>query len=106
MLAPRNNQLEETNSEYQGAVDEFDSKTCDELRSLQRDNIVILGLLSAIVFAFNAGIALTASVIEQVSTSDAIVMAFIVLTVGLVLYKLIFDLLTFMHKIVRRGAGR
>lgn len=98
--------LEETSSDYRKAIDEFEPKMRNELRGLQRDNIAILGLFSAIVLAFNAGIALTTSAIGPVATSEALVIAFITSTVGLVLFDTMFALMTFVHKIVRDRAGR
>lgn len=98
--------LEETSSDYRKAIDEFEPKMKGELRGLQRDNITILGLFSAIVLAFNAGIALTTSAVKPVATSEALVIAFITSTVGLVLFNTMFALMTFVHKIVRDRAGR
>lgn len=74
-----------------------------KISNAQRETIAILGVFSAIVIAFNAGVAFTTSAIQPLSASGAFSIAFIVCIVGLFLFNAMFALMTFVYRIVRRA---
>lgn len=66
---------------------------------LQRDNVTILGIFSAIVVAFTAGSSFSSSVLQNMSSVGAYRLLFIVLALGLIMFDLVMALFFFVCRV-------
>jgi hypothetical protein len=72
-----------------------------KLESSQKEYIAILGIFSAVVLAFTAGIAFSTSVLENIHQSSIYRTVFVCCIIGIVLLNVIYLMFKFIENIVR-----
>lgn len=91
-------------SEYQKQIKTTNAhlaNTQKKIENIQKEYIAILGIFSAVVLAFTAGIAFSTSVFENIHKASIYRLILICCIVGLVLLDLIFILFRYTDKIAR-----
>ena len=82
------------------------NQTEENVRSLQKDHVTILGIFAAIVLAFTGGIVYSTSVLSNIHLVSTYKTIVIVLIIGLVLVNVLFSLFYYIDKIVHNKIGR
>lgn len=85
-------------SETQAAIQDMRNK----LENSQKEYIAILGIFSAVVLAFTAGIAFSTSVLENIHRSSIYRTVFVCCGIGLVLVNILFLMFRYVERIVHR----
>ena len=107
--------MESLSNEVHEAQDELDEKVTkatdktkwaiEEIEKSKRDSVAILGILAAVVLAFNGGITFSVSGVNAVSGYHPIYVAFVVSMVGFVLFNSLAALFTFLRaSVIERKA--
>lgn len=79
------------------------NQTEENVRSLQKDHVAILGIFAAVVLAFTGGIAFSTSVLSNIHLVSTYKTIAIVLIIGLVLVNTLFSLFYYIDKIVHNN---
>lgn len=88
-------QLEEKNNNIGKSLE----KTKKKIKNLQNESIAILGIFAAIMLAFVGGLTFSTSVLQNIHQASIYRISFIVIIIGIVLFNVIWVLITFILKI-------
>lgn len=72
----------------------------EKINSFQKEYISILGIFASIVLTFNAGIAFSSSVLENINNSSVYRVVLVTLIIGIVLANVLFALFHYIDKLV------
>lgn len=89
-----------------GDVSTKADKLQEKMENSQKEYIAILGIFSAVVLAFTAGIAFSTSVLENIHHASVYRLIFICCIIGLVLTDIIFLMFRYVEKIVHGSKNK
>lgn len=101
----RLDQLEKRAGDMDGEITAQLEKARGLADDIHGQTIAVLGIFSAIVLAFNGGIAFSSSSIAPFVSEDVFIVCFVISIIGIFLFNLLFALLTFVYRMVHQAAS-
>lgn len=92
---------DEATKEFQKTIEKSKTESKALLEESKREYITILGIFAAIVIAFTAGSAFSASVLQNIDKASIYRLCMVVVLIGFFLFNLITILLSFISKVSR-----